>query len=149
MLILEITTKPFDMATNTKGPGIPTSILPFLVVKDGVGAVNFYTTGLGAVEMVRYASPDGRLTAKISIEGAEFWVGDEELEFDNASPETIGGSPVRIILTVSDPDTVFARAVEAGATQICPVTTEESWKIGKLKDPFGHIWEIGHPLNGE
>lgn len=137
------------MTTNTKRLEIQTSILPFLVVKDGARAVDFYTTGLGGAELVRYPGPDGRLTAKISIEGAEFWVGDEELEFDNASPETIGGSPVRIILTVSDPDAVYARALAAGATQICPVTTEESWKIGKLKDPFGHIWEIGHPLNGE
>ena len=135
------------MTNNNKKPGMQTTIVPFLVVKNGVSAVEFYTSGLDAVELVRYDQPDGKLIAKLAIEGAEFWLGDEELEFGNCSPETIGGSPVRIILTVSDPDTFFARALDSGATQICPVRTEESWRIGKLKDPFGHIWEIGHPLN--
>jgi PhnB protein len=137
------------MASNSKKPGITTTIIPFLVVKNGAKAVEFYTTGLGAVELVRYEGAGGKLTAKLAIEGAVIYVGDEEQEFDNLSPETIGGSPVRIVLTVSDPDTLFSRALQAGATQICPVTTEEDWRIGKLKDPFGHIWEIGHPLNKE
>ncbi len=134
------------MANNISKPGITTAITPFLTVKDGAKAIEFYTTGLGAAEIARYSRPDGKLTAKLAIEGAEFWVGDEEPEFDNCAPETIGGSPVRITLTISDPDTVFTRALKAGAIQICPVTTEESWKIGKLADPFGHIWEIGYPL---
>ncbi len=127
-------------------PEISTTIMPFLVVKNGSKAVEFYTTGLGATELAHYKRPDGKLTAQLAIAGAEFWIGDEEIEFDNRSPETIGGSPVRIVLTVSDPDAVFARALKAGATQICPVTAEEDWKIGKLADPFGHIWEIGYPL---
>lgn len=124
----------------------PTTITPFLVVKSGIEAVKFYKAAFGATEVVRYNAPGGKLTSKIAIEGAEFWLGDEEPEFDNLSPNTIGGSGVRIVLTVDDPDTLYARALEAGATQICPVTTEESWRIGKLVDPFGHIWEIGHPL---
>ena len=127
----------------------PTTITPFLVVKNGVRAVEFYITAFGAQELARYDMPDGKLTSRIGIEGAEFWLGDEESEFNNFSPDTIGGSPVRIILTVSDPDTIFTRALEAGATQICPVTTEEFWRIGKMMDPFGHIWEIGHPLDGD
>lgn len=137
------------MTSNHKRPGITTTIVPFLVVKNGIKAIEFYKAGFGATEVVRYDEADGRLTAKLSIEGAEFFLGDEEPEFKNHSPETIGGSPVRIILTVNDPDTIFAGALAAGATRICPVTTEESWKIGKLVDPFGHIWEIGHPLSAE
>lgn len=137
------------MTSDNNKPKRLTTIAPFLVVKDGANAVEFYTTGLGAVEIVRYEEPDGRLTAGLAIEGAEFWVGDEEPAFNNLSPASIGGSPVRIVLTVNDPDTVFSQALAAGATQICPVTTETSWRIGKLMDPFGHIWEIGHPLNEE
>ena len=124
-----------------------TTITPFLVVKSGAKAVEFYITAFGALELVRYDMPDGKLISRIAIEGAELWLGDEEPEFNNFSPNTIGGSAVRIVLTVSDPDTIFTRALEAGATQICPVTTEEFWRIGKLRDPFGHIWEIGHPLD--
>lgn len=137
------------MTSDNKRPAITTSIIPFLVVKNGASAIEFYTTAFGATEVFRYNGPDGRVNAKLSIGGAEFYLGDEEPEFKNYGPETIGGSPVRIVLTVNDPDTLFSRALAAGATEICPVTTEESWKIGKLADPFGHIWEIGQPLDGE
>lgn len=123
------------------------TITPFLVVKNGVRAIEFYKNGLGATETEHYDLPGGKVMAGLDIEGATFWVGDEEAEFNNLSPETIGGSAVRIVLTVPDPDALYDRALKAGATQICPVTVEESWKIGKLVDPFGHIWEIGHPLN--
>ncbi len=126
-----------------------TTIIPFLVVKGCSEAIEFYKKGLGAVEIVRYNQADGRLVAKLSVENAEFWLGDEEAEFNNYGPGFFRGSPVRIILTVRDPDGLFALALKAGATEICPVTTEESWKIGKLADPFGHIWEIGHPLAGD
>lgn len=125
----------------------PTTITPFLVVKDGKQAIEFYKAGFGAREIVQYDLPNGKLTARFSIDGAEFFLGDEEPEYGNLSPEAIGGTAVRIVLTVSDPDMVFARALKAGAHEICPVTTEEDWRIGKLKDPFGHIWEIGQPLS--
>jgi PhnB protein len=124
------------------------TILPFLVVSHGLSAVEFYGAAFGAIEIVRYDRPHGKLTALMNVAGAEFWVGDEEPEFQNLSPTAIGGTPVRMVLTIGQPETIFARALKAGATQICPVTVEEFWKIGKLSDPFGHIWEIGHPLHG-
>jgi len=131
-----------------RSSGNPTTIVPFLIVKNGVQAVTVYTNAFGAKELARYERPEGKLTSRMVIDDAEFCVGDEEPEFDHLSPDTIGGTAVRIVLTVPNPESVFSNAVEAGAIQICPVTTEEFWKIGKLKDPFGHIWEIGHPLNG-
>ncbi len=118
----------------------------FLVVADGAAAIEFYSNAYNAQVLERYDQENGRTMAKLSIDGNEFWLGSEEPEFGNYSPFALKGSPVRMILIVSDPDTIFAKAINAGATQICPVTTEESWKIGKLADPFGHIWEIGHPL---
>lgn len=129
------------------GQNQPTTVTPFLVVKNGKQAIEFYKAGLGAKEIVQYNMPNGKLTAKFAIDGAEFYLGDEEPEYGNLSPDTIGGTAVRIVLTVNDPDTIFSTALKAGAYEICPVTTEEDWRIGKLKDPFGHIWEIGRPLN--
>lgn len=124
----------------------PTTLTPFLTVSSSSKALEFYTAAFGAVMLARYEAPGGKLVARLAIEGAEWWLGDEEPEFGNLSPDTLGGSPVRMALTVADPDAIFNRAVEAGATAISPVTTEEAWRIGKLRDPFGHIWEVGHPL---
>ena len=123
-----------------------TSITPFLTVSNGKAAVDFYISAFGAVENVRYDLSDGKLTSKISIEGAQFWVGDEEPEFGNLSPDPKSGSPVRIILQTNNADKLFEMALKSGATEICPMTTESDWRIGKLKDPFWHIWEIGYTL---
>jgi PhnB protein len=52
-----------------------------------------------------------------------------------------------MILTVPDPDAVFAAALKAGASEVYPVTEGHGWRIGRVVDPFGHHWEIGRPLS--
>jgi PhnB protein len=51
-----------------------------------------------------------------------------------------------MILTIPNPDTIFAQAIAAGANQIFPVGEEHGWRLGRVADPFGLHWEIGHPL---
>ncbi len=123
-----------------------TTVMPFLTVNDGKKAVDFYISAFGAIELKRFAMPNEKLTSRISIESAEFWVGDEEPQFGNLSPLINTNSPVRIILQTKNADELFEKALQFGATEICPMTTEDNWRIGKLKDPFGHIWEIGYTL---
>lgn len=123
-----------------------TTIIPFLTVNNGKKALEFYVTAFAATEIKKYIKPDEKLYATIRIEGAEFFIGDEEPTLGNISPDTASTSPVRIILTTINADELFEKAIKAGATVICPMTTEEDWRIGKLKDPFGHIWEIGYTL---
>jgi PhnB protein len=59
----------------------------------------------------------------------------------------LGGHTIRLILTVADPDTLFTRAINAGATLVFPVNESHGWRLGRLVDPFGLHWEIGRPLN--
>ncbi|WP_276381378.1 VOC family protein [Flavobacterium sp. H4147] len=125
---------------------IKTTIKPFLTVSDAVIAVDFYTNAFGAVESKRFSLPDNKISSVITIEDAEFYLSDEEPCDGTASAGQISNAPIRIILETSNPDQLFENALKLGAEEICPLTTEEDWKIGKLKDPFGHIWEIGHPL---
>ena len=124
---------------------IPTTIAPWLSVRDGARAVDFYKSAFGATEVFRMDAGDS-VVARLSVEGAEFWLSDESPEHGNFSPQSLNGSTVRIILTVADPDAVFARALAAGASQVFPVTEEHDWRLGRLVDPFGHHWEIGRPL---
>jgi len=122
------------------------TIKPFLTVNNGKKAIAFYTTAFGAVETKRFEMPDNKISSVIEIEKAEFYIGDEEPENGNLSPDKTSNSPVRIILQTSNADELFQKAIESGAMEICPMTTEDDWRIGKLKDPFGHIWEIGYQL---
>lgn len=125
---------------------IPSSISPWLSVRDSQRAVDFYKLALGAIEVFRLEAPDGGLVAQLSVDGAEFWLSDESAEHGNFSPQSLGGSTVRMILVVSNPDALFTQALEAGATQIFPVHEEHGWRLGRLVDPFGHHWEIGRLL---
>jgi len=126
---------------------IPSSIAPWLSVRNSARAVDFYKSALGATEVFRLDGEDGDVVARLSVEGAEFWLSDESPEHGNFSPESLGGGSVRMILTVADPDAVFARAVAAGASQVSPVADEHGWRAGRVADPFGHHWEIGRPLS--
>ena len=90
--------------------------------------------------------PDEKLSSIIEIDKAEFYVGDEEPNNGNLSPDRSLNSPVRIILQTNNADKLYEQAVRLGAEEICPMTTEDDWRIGKLKDPFGHVWEIGYKL---
>jgi PhnB protein len=51
-----------------------------------------------------------------------------------------------MILTVPDPDAVFARVLAAGAREVFAVEEAHGWRLGRVVDPFGHHWEIGRPL---
>ena len=124
-----------------------TRIMPTLAVRDGAAAVEFYKRAFGATELMRVTSPDGALVTHLDIDGAPFSVADESPEYANFSPPSLGGSTIRMGLIVADPDTVAAQAVAAGAREVYPVADQEyGWRLGRVEDPFGHHWEIGHPL---
>jgi PhnB protein len=122
------------------------SISPMLSVRRGLQALAFYKAAFGAIELFRVENPAGEVVARLSVEGAEFWVSDESPAHENFSPESLGGSTARIILTVPDPDVVYTQAVAAGARVIAPVEDAYGWRVGRVVDPFGHQWEIGRPV---
>ena len=122
------------------------SVAPWLSVRNSASAVEFYKSALGATEVYRLGGPDDDVIARLSVNGAEFWVSGESPEHGNFSPETLGGGTVRLILTVPDPDAVFAQALKAGAAEVYPVSEGHGWRVGRVVDPFGHHWEIGRPL---
>jgi PhnB protein len=127
------------------GNPIRSGIAPWLSLRGAVRAVEFYKAAFGAEEVYRIEDPDGNVVARLSVDGAEFWVSDASPEHGIAGPGQNGPS-VRMILTVADPDAVFAQALRAGARQIHPVTEEHGWRVGRIADPFGHHWEIARPV---
>jgi PhnB protein len=121
-----------------------TIITATLSVRDWPRAMEFYKQAFQAVET--YCVPGGGV-ARLSIDGAEFWVAEESPAHQNFSPESLGGCSVRMLLIVDDPRQVCERAVAAGAKQVRPVQDEHGWRLGRIVDPAGHHWEIGRPLS--
>lgn len=126
---------------------VSTTIAPWLTVQNSIAAVKFYKAAFGATETYHLESPDGGLISRLSIGQAEFWVSGGISENEMFNRESLGGGTIRMILTVSNPDDLFATALKAGATEVFPVSEAHGWKLGRVVDPFGLHWEIGHPVS--
>jgi len=123
------------------------ALLPTLSVRNGAAAVEFYKKAFSAAVSFFLTDPDGGVVAELSIQGVRFIVADESPAHENFSPETLGGSTIRMGLVVPDPDAVAKQAIAAGAEEIYPVADQDyGYRLGRIKDPFGHHWEICRKL---
>jgi PhnB protein len=122
--------------------------MPQLSVRRGREAVAFYQKAFGADEVYRIGgtTAEPSVVSQLCVAGGSFWVSDEAPDYENYSPESVGGATTRMLLVVDDPGALVDQAVAAGATVVNPVTEEYGWLLGRVRDPFGHHWEIGKPL---
>lgn len=121
-----------------------TGIAPWLSVQDANQALAYYLAAFDAVELERLEDDDGHVVvAQLSIDGAEFWIQTDP----DSNPDVVKGNSVRMILSVDDPDAVFARAVAGGAAEVNPISEDYGWRVGRVVDPSGHHWEIGRRLS--
>ena len=120
------------------------SITPYLIVKGAAKAIDFYKAAFGATELFRMAQPDGRVGhAEVRIGDSVVMLADEHPDMGARSPQTIGGTPLSLLLYVPDVDAVVARAVAAGAQLTRPVADQfYGDRSGILTDPFGHSWFV-------
>jgi PhnB protein len=130
-------------AAKTAGES-PQTVIPRLCFKDSRRAIEFYQRIFGAKEIMRLVDPDQRIgIAEIQIGNTRIMLSDEYPEFGAVSPETLGGSTVRIKLMVPDVDAVAQRALAAGAKMVRPVQDQfYGERVGQVADPFGYTWII-------
>jgi PhnB protein len=127
------------------------AVYPHLVVSDGAAAIDFYVKAFGAVELGRVPGPDGRLLhGALQINGSTVMLNDDFPEHrggKSMTPTALGGTPVTIHLTVTDVDSKFQQAIDAGAAVLAPLE-DAFWgdRYGVLRDPFGHQWSMGQPV---
>jgi len=136
------------MADKTEYKGI----IPHLVVKGAAAAIDFYKAALGATELGRVPTEDGRLmhaTLKIG-ESVMFLCDDFPEHCGGVARAPAGPSPVTLHLCVPNCDAAIARAAAAGATVTMP-PIDAFWgdRYGQVRDPFGHAWSFTHPLSEE
>jgi len=131
------------MATKSIPDGYH-AITPYLSVKGAANAIDFYKRAFGAVELVRIPGPDGKIGhAEIRIGDSTIMLADEHPELNQPSPQSLGGTPVGLMVYVERVDEVFKRAVTAGAKELRPVKDQfYGDRSGTLQDPFGHTWTV-------
>lgn len=120
------------------------TVTPYLTVQNAAEAIEFYKKAFGASEIYRLAEPGGRIGhAEIQIGDTKVMLSDEYPEMEVRSPQTLGGSAVGLHIYIEDVDSLFNRAIAAGAVVVRPVKDQFfGERSGKLVDPFGHFWFI-------
>src|SRR5476649_950710 len=120
------------------------SVTPYLIIRGAAAAIEFYKEAFGATELFRFPAPDGKIGhAEIKIGDSPIMLADEYPDMGYKGPQTLGDSPVSLMIYVDDVDTVFDRAVAAGAKTREAVSDKfYGDRIGTLEDPFGHVWHV-------
>ena len=126
---------------------IPTgyhAVTPYLIVHDAAKALEFYKKAFGAVELMRFPGPGGKIMhAEVKIGDSPVMLADEMPDGGYVGPKTLGGAGVSMMLYVEDVDSRFKQAVAAGATVKREVEDQfYGDRLGTIVDPFGHVWSI-------
>ena len=124
-------------------PGKHHAAMPYLVVKDAAEAIEFYHRAFGA-KQVECVTCHGKIgQAEIRIGSSHVKLSDEYPETGLLSPQSVGGSPAKVVLHVPDVDRLLIKAVATGAKLCDPVVRSgNSSCVDSVEDPFGHIWRI-------
>lgn len=137
------------MSAETTDPASPVrEVFPYLCVRGAAAAIDFYTQVFGARETFRLQEAGGRVAhAELQLGPATLMIVDEHPEYGIHSPQAFGGTGLTIHLHVENVDELAARAAAAGATVLRPPTDyDHGERQCRLRDPFGHEWLLGHPL---
>lgn len=120
------------------------SITPYLIVDGAARAIDFYKMAFGATELLRMPGPDGRVMhAELKIGDSVIMLADEPASGEHKSAQSLGDTPVSLMIYIEDVDKVFARALSAGAKETRAVQDQfYGDRSGNLVDPFGHKWTV-------
>ena len=117
------------------------SITPYLIISGAAQWIDFVKRAFGAEEHFRAQRPG----AEDIIMHAEVKIGDSMIELADANPE-YPAMPSTLLLRVDDPDAVYNRALEAGATVMEPITDQAyGSRGGTVLDVAGNRLHISKP----
>ena len=120
------------------------SVTPYITVRGAADAIAFYQKAFGATEVLRLPMPDGSIAhAEVDVFGSKVMLADENIEWGNKSPATLGGASGALCVYVHDVDAVYAKAVEAGCKHVHPLADQfYGDRSGRVEDPFGQHWTL-------
>jgi PhnB protein len=123
-------------------------LTPLLIVRDAVRAIDFYVEAFGARLVVRYINEaHGTVShAELAIGEALFSVTEEARAWNSDAPPSLGGSPVVLQLQVENADAAFGKLCQAGASVVFPLTEFSGERMGRVRDPFGHLWLLSERI---
>ena len=119
------------------------SVTPYLIINGATAALDFYKKAFGAVELFRMEHGGKIGHAEIKIGDSPIMLADEQPEMGFAGPQSLGGTPVSLMIYVEDVDTIYKQAINAGGTELKALQDQfYGDRSGTLKDPYGHVWTV-------
>ncbi|HEU4795508.1 MAG TPA: VOC family protein [Pyrinomonadaceae bacterium] len=119
------------------------SVTPYLICKGAAQAIEYYKKAFGATELFRMEHNGQIGHAEIKIGDSPIMLADEQPEMKYLSPQTLGGTPVSIMIYVDDVDTIYPQAIAEGGIELKGLQDQfYGDRSGTLTDPFGHVWTV-------
>ena len=116
-------------------------VTPYLICKNAEAAIDFYTRAFGAIELFRLGEPGMVGHAELKLGNSVIMLADECPEMGALSPDSIGGTPLTLMVYVEDVDSFTDNAIAEGLKVMRPVQDQfYGDRSGQFKDPFGHQW---------
>jgi len=102
------------MSSVAEPVAVQTIATPRLTFKNAAKAIDFYKSAFGARETMRFEAGGQIAHAEIVIGNSTIMLSEEWPEGGRFSPETLGNSPITMVLNVPDADASVARALQTG-----------------------------------
>ena len=137
------------MAQPTRAAAGASGISPYIVVSDAAAAIDFYKRAFRAEELFRLVDPaSGKIGhAELRIENSVLMISDEYPDFGALSPDSLGGTAVKLQMDVRDAAAVVQSAINAGAIVLRKLDVQfHGCKQALIADPFGHSWFISEKV---
>lgn len=137
------------MAGNTSAAAGAGALSPYIAIRNAAAAIDFYKQAFGAEELFRLVDPaSGKIGhAELRIGNGLLMVSDEYPDFGALSPDSIGGSPVKLHIDVPDAAKVVRDAEAAGGTVLRKLELQfHGCRQALVADPFGYSWFVSEKV---
>jgi PhnB protein len=111
------------------------SVMPYLIVENAVGFLNFAKEVFGAEEKYKAMRDEN------TIQHAELTIGGSVIMFTDATPQ-YGGRPAGFFIYVADCDEAYEKSLTNGATSIAAPADQAYGRSAGIEDAFGNTWWI-------
>jgi len=125
-----------EFMTQAYKPDNYNTVSPYLIVADAGRTIEFLKNVFGAIELRRFPDAAGKIMhAEVRIDDTVVMLAD--------GAEGWPPIPSYVHIYVNDVDTIYKRALEAGAVSVQePVKKDDEDKRGGVKDAGGTTWWI-------